>query len=65
MNDLIPLSKVQSIIPKRLNHSTIWRWCKQGVKTPNGERVRLAHSKAGGRIVVSRAAVRAFLKATQ
>src|SRR5262249_10906450 len=40
----------------RLNASTIWRWCRDGVLLPDGSRLRLEAVRLGGRWLTSEAA---------
>lgn len=58
--DHLTVRKLIALIPNHPNQSTVFRWCKKGLIAPNGERVRLEHSKAGGRMVVTPAAYREF-----
>lgn len=48
------------IAGKRPHPSTIWRWCRVGVRARSGQRVRLEHARLGHRIVVSREALGRF-----
>ena len=45
---------------KRPHPSTLWRWCRHGVRSRSGERIRLEHARLGHRIVVSREALGRF-----
>ncbi len=45
--------------------ATLFRWCIQGVKLPDGRRVRLEHIRIGTRLMTSRAACIRFLEAQQ
>lgn len=46
---------------KRVHASTVMRWANDGVRGPNGERVRLATLRVGGRRLVTLAALEQFL----
>jgi hypothetical protein len=48
---------------KPLHPSTVLRWILQGVKTPDGRRVKLEACRYGGRWVSSLAAFQRFLEA--
>lgn len=37
-------------VPGRPSANAIWRWCRKGVKSRAGERVRLEHIRVGGKI---------------
>jgi hypothetical protein len=43
-----------------VNISTIWRWCKKGVRVPGVGIVRLEHIRLGGRTLTSREAISRF-----
>jgi hypothetical protein len=45
--------------------STIVRWCLDGVKLRNGQRLRLEHIRVGERLMTSKAALLRFLEAQQ
>lgn len=40
----------------------MWRWCRRGVLARSGERIRLKHVRAGGKILTSAAWVEAFIE---
>ncbi len=46
----ISLSEAAKIAPGRPTTNCIWRWCRRGVLSRNGERVRLQHVRVGGKI---------------
>ena len=60
--DLITLAEASKLLPKlagrRIAICTLWRWCSRGVRG-----VRLAHLRAGRRIVTSRKALYEFFAA--
>ncbi len=66
-SDLINLTEATKRVPrnsgKRPNTSTIWRWCRRGIKSRNGNRITLAHVRVGGRIYTSDAALTDFFHA--
>lgn len=49
--------------PHRPHVSAIWRWCRKGLKTAGGGRVRLEHVRIGGRIYTSNEAMQRFFAA--
>src|SRR5258707_15827738 len=49
----------QSVAP-----STLWRWHRQGVRTPDGRRVHLELARVGGKWLVSAAALARFIAAS-
>jgi len=63
-NDHIPLSEAAQLIPGRPHTSAVWRWCRNGILTRSGERIRLAHVRVGGRLFTSRSAIEQFVQAT-
>lgn len=46
----ITLTQAANIAPGRPSSNCIWRWCRRGVRSRNGERVRLQHLRIGGKI---------------
>ncbi|MBS0198276.1 MAG: DUF1580 domain-containing protein [Planctomycetes bacterium] len=62
MATLIPLGKAAAIVPGRPSTSTVWRWCRKGVMARNGQRVRLEHVRAGGKVLTKAAYVHQFMK---
>ncbi len=49
----ITLSQASKTIPGRPSSSTIWRWIRTGIRTADGDRVRLRHIRVGRRIFIS------------
>ena len=62
--DLLTLSEATRHLPKyngrRPHSSTVWRWCRKGVRTRGGERVYLLHLRLGGRLFITRQALDEF-----
>lgn len=52
---LITLTDVAKQAPGRPSTNCIWRWCRKGLKSRNGERIRLQHVRLGGLIYTTRA----------
>ena len=49
-NEQITLSEAAKIAPGRPSTNCLWRWCRRGVLARTGERVRLQHTRVGGKI---------------
>jgi len=49
-NGYITLTEAAKITPGRPSTNCMWRWCRRGVKSRSGERVRLEHRRMGGKI---------------
>ena len=47
------------------SYAAVRGWARRGVRTPSGERVRLAVQRAGGRWYTTADAIRTFIEATQ
>ena len=41
----ITLTEAAKVAPGRPSTSCLWRWCRKGVISRNGERVRLKHAQ--------------------
>ena len=46
--DLITLAEAARIAPARPSTNCVWRWCRKGVLSRGGERIRLQHQRVGG-----------------
>ena len=60
--NLLTLTEAARRLPTRPNVSTIWRWCRKGVLSRAGQRVRLEHVRMGGRVLVPADALMRFGK---
>ena len=56
----ITLSEAAKRSPGRPSSCAVWRWCRTGIKARTGDRIRLEHIRAGGRLFTSEAALEAF-----
>ena len=56
----LTISQAARIVPGRPHVSSVWRWCRKGVKTRSGQRVRLEHCRYGSRIFTSKQALDRF-----
>ena len=52
-DDRLPLAQAAKILPGRPHASSVWRFCRKGIKARNGERVYLRHERWGGVIYTS------------
>jgi hypothetical protein len=63
--DALTLSATaRKLVPHRgqgVAPSTLWRWHRQGVRTPDGRRVHLELARVGGKWLVSAAALARFI----
>jgi hypothetical protein len=50
-NDYITLGEAAKIAPGRPSANCVWRWCRKGVLSRAGQRVRLRHVRIGGKII--------------
>ena len=62
-NNYIDLTQAAKLSPGRPHVASVWRWCRRGVKTRSGGRVRLEHIRAGGKLFTSEAWLTAFFQA--
>lgn len=56
----LTLAQAAKLAPGRPSANCVWRWCREGVKAKSGERVRLKHTRFGGRIYTNREWLEAF-----
>jgi hypothetical protein len=59
-NNPITLTETAKLSPGRPSANAVWRWCRKGVKSRAGHRVRLDHIRAGGKIFTSQEALQQF-----
>ncbi len=59
----ITLTEAAKITPGRPSTNCLWRWCRRGVLSRSGERVRLEHVRIGGKIFTTAQWVEQFGKA--
>ncbi|HNO80378.1 MAG TPA: hypothetical protein PKN33_20215 [Phycisphaerae bacterium] len=62
-NPLITLAEAAKIAPGRPSTNCVWRWCRKGVLSRGGERVRLQHQRVGGMIFTTAAWLEEFGRA--
>ena len=58
----IRLGQAAQIAPGRPSANCIWRWCRKGVLSRGGERIRLQHVRIGGKIFTTAAWLHEFGK---
>lgn len=58
----LTLTQAAKLAPGRPSGNCIWRWCRRGVLARGGERIRLEHIRAGGKILTTAAWIAAFAK---
>lgn len=63
LDEMITLAQAAKRCPGRPHVSAIWRWCRHGLESKGGARVKLEHRRVGGRIFTSEAALERFSEA--
>jgi len=58
--NLITLTDATKIAPGRPSTNCLWRWCRRGVISRGGHRIRLQHHRVGGKIFTSLAWLEEF-----
>lgn len=56
----VTLAEAAKLTPTRPAIGTIWRWCRRGLKSRSGKKVRLSHVRVGGRVLTTPEALDAF-----
>lgn len=59
-DEYMTLTEAAKIAPSRPSTNCIWRWCRRGVLSRGGERVRLQHVRIGGMIYTTAAWLEQF-----
>lgn len=54
------MSQAAKLVPGRPHASTLWRWCRKGIKSRTGERVHLDHRRVGRHLYTTKAALNEF-----
>lgn len=60
MQELATLTQLAKDLPGRPHASTVWRWCRKGVKSRTGDRIQLEHVRIGCRVFSSTQAIERF-----
>ncbi len=55
LDGYISLTQATKIAPGRPSINCVWRWCRRGVMSRSGERIRLTHIRVGGKLFTSSA----------
>ena len=63
MDSYITLTEAAKLSPGRPSSCAVWRWCRVGLKSRNGERIKLRHSRVGGRIFTTESDLSEFFRA--
>ncbi|NOT02348.1 MAG: DUF1580 domain-containing protein [Phycisphaerales bacterium] len=61
--DYLSLNEAAAASPGRPHTSSVWRWCRKGVRARNGTTVKLPCVRAGGRVFILRDALQTFFAA--
>ncbi len=61
--DYITLAQAANQSPGRPSANAVWRWCRKGIKSRAGQRIRLKHIRAGGRVFTSEQWLNEFFQA--
>lgn len=61
-NDHITLAQAAKLAPGRPSSCAVWRWCRTGIKSRTGERIRLDHVRVGGRIFTTESELQRFFR---
>jgi hypothetical protein len=49
-NELVTLTQAAKLAPGRPSTNAMWRWCRKGIQSRGGDRIRLEHVRLGGRV---------------
>ena len=58
----LTLGEAARLAPTRPSPNAVWRWCRRGIKSRNGQRVTLKHVRVGGKIFTTAEDVKAFFE---
>jgi hypothetical protein len=58
--EYITLTEAAKLAPNRPSTNCLWRWCRKGVVSRGGQRVRMKHVRIGGMIYTTAAWLDAF-----
>ncbi len=61
-SNMVTIGEFAKLVPGDPAPSTIWRWCRKGIKTRNGQQVRLPHQRVGKRLFVDASKASEFFK---
>lgn len=63
IDDLITLTDAAKVAPGRPSTNCVWRWCRRGVLSRSGQRIRFNHVRVGGKLFTTAQWVGEFGKA--
>ena len=52
LSERITLGQAARLLPGHPSPSSLWRWCRRGVKARNGEQIRMRHVRVGGKLYI-------------
>lgn len=61
--EYLKLSALSKLLPGRPSTMCLWRWCRHGLTTRSGVKVRLPHIRCGRNIMATREDCEAFFRA--
>lgn len=61
--ELLDLNTIRRQVPGRPSKIAIWRWCRHGILSRSGKRVRLEHRRIGGVLFTTESWLAAFFEA--
>ncbi|MFW6062019.1 MAG: DUF1580 domain-containing protein [Planctomycetota bacterium] len=56
----ITLTEAAKLAPSRPSVNCVWRWCRKGVLSRGGQRIRLQHVRIGGKLYTTESWLRQF-----
>jgi len=56
------LAEAAHMCPNRPSTAVVWRWCRKGILSRSGKRIKLEHRRIGGRLFVPKGALEAFFR---
>ena len=62
LSERITLGQATRLVEGHPSPSSLWRWCRRGVKARNGERIRMRHVRVGGKLYTQASWVDEFTK---
>jgi hypothetical protein len=60
MDQLVTLGQAAKLCPGRPSANAVWRWCRKGILSRSGQRIRLHHVRVGGRIFTDKVSLERF-----
>jgi hypothetical protein len=62
LNELASVCAREKLLPRPINYLQLWRWCRKGIKTAAGVRIKLAHKRIAGKLYSDRESLRLFIE---